>query len=119
MSNEILENVNTMGKNFCESVRALYEINVNIAGQISDQHIAFANLYVDYMASQVNLISAAKDYKEIVAAQSKLIGEISEKTQGIVRNTIDIFNESNDEVSAWVKKGVEETTAVIPFAKSA
>jgi len=119
MSNEILENVNKLSKSAYDSLKALYDINVNIAGQISDQQVAFANLYVDYVTSQMKLISKSKDYKDIFAGQSKLINEVSEKVQGIARNTIDIVNESKDEVSAWVEKGVEEATAVVPFAKTA
>jgi len=48
-----------------------------------------------------------------------LINDTNEKVQGIARNTVDIMNESKDEVSAWVEKSVKEASIVVPFSKSA
>lgn len=114
MSNKFFESVNTLNKVSYDSLKTLYGINVNAASQIADQQIALANLYLGCMSRQFQLMSSAKDYKEIIREENKLIGEISGKAQGIARNTIDIVNESKDEVSAWAKKGVEKVVAVVP-----
>ena len=39
------------------------------------------------------------------------------RSRAIARNTVDIINESKDEVSAWVEKGVEDASAIVPFNK--
>ena len=65
----------------------------------------------------MELIGKSKGYKDIVSGQTALINVASEKAQGIAQNTADIINESKDDVSAWVEKGVEDAASIVPFAK--
>ncbi len=117
MNNEIFETMSTLGKANCDAMKELYNINLKIAGQISDQQQAFINLSMECVTSQMEMLGKSKDYKDIISSQTLLINEASEKVQGIARNTVDIMNESKDEVSAWVEKGVEEASTIVPFAK--
>lgn len=117
MTNEIFETINKLGKSNYDAMKELYNINVNIAGQIAGQQQAFLNLSMECATSQMEMLSKSKDYKDIISAQTSLINEASEKVQGIARNTVDIMNESKEEVSAWVEKGVEDAATIVPFAK--
>ncbi|MEM7304609.1 MAG: phasin family protein [Pseudomonadota bacterium] len=119
MNNEVIENMNKMGKSSYDAMKELYDINMRIVGQMSEQQAAYVNLMMDCATSQMDMLGKSKDYKEIISKQTSLMSEASEKAQGIARNTVDIFNESKDEVSAWVEKGVKEASDVVPFAKSA
>lgn len=119
MNNEIIETMNNVGKTNYEAVKALYSINTKVAEQIVEQQMALINLSMEYFTSQMELVGKSKDYKDIFTAQTSLMNEASEKVQGIARNTVDIINESKDEVSEWVEKGVEDATSIVPFAKSA
>lgn len=119
MNNEILENMNKMGKSSYDAMKELYDINMRVVGQMSEQQAAYLNLMMECATSQMDMVGKSKDYKDIIAKQTSLISEASEKAQGIARNTVDIFNESKDAVSAWVEKGVKEASNVAPFAKSA
>lgn len=117
MTNEIFESINRFGKTSYKAMKELYDINIKIAGQFSEQQLAFINLSLECATSQMEMIAKSKGYKDIFSGQTALINDASEKAQGIVRNTVDIINESKDEVSAWVEKGVEEAATIVPFAK--
>ncbi len=117
MTNEIFESINRIGKTSYDAMKELYDINIKIAGQFSEQQLAFVNLSLECATSQMEMISKSKGYKDILNGQTALINETSEKVQGIARNTTDIINESKDEVSAWVEKGVEDAATIVPFAK--
>ena len=117
MNTEYIENLNKLGKSSYDAMKELYEINMRIASQISEQQAALMNLFVECATSQMDMIGKSKDYKEILNSQTSLMNEVSEKAQGIARNTVDIMNESKDDVSAWVEKGVEDASAIVPFVK--
>jgi formylmethanofuran dehydrogenase subunit E-like metal-binding protein len=117
MTNEIIETMNKLGKSNYDAMKELYDINLKIASQISDQQMAIVNLALECATTQMDMIGKSKGYKDIFSGQTSLINDTSEKVQGIARNTVDIMNESKDEVSAWVEKGVEEASTIIPFAK--
>ena len=118
MNNELIENMNKFGKSSYDAMKELYEINMRIVGQFSEQHAAYMNLFMECATAQMDMIGKSKDYKEIITKQTELMSEASEKAQGIARNTVDILNETKDEVSAWVEKEVENASAVVPFAKA-
>lgn len=115
MNNEVLENLNKLGKVSLNATKELYGINNRIVEQITEQQLAYANLYVETATRQLKLVGEAKGYNEVVRGQTEIVNDISKKAQGIARNTIDIINESKDEVSAWVEKGVQEASTVVPF----
>jgi len=119
MTNEIFETMNKLGKSNYDAIQELYNINLKIAGQIADQQQAFINLSMECVTSQMEMLGKSKDYKEVISEQTALINETSAKVQGIARNTVDIMNESKDEVSAWVEKGVEDAATIVPFSKTA
>lgn len=117
MTNEYFESFNKFGKTTYDAMKELYDINMKIAGQISEQQLAYINLSLECATSQMEMIAKSKGYKDIFSGQTALINEASEKVQGIARNTVDIINESKDEVSAWVEKGVEDAASIVPFTK--
>ena len=117
MNTEMFENMNKLGKSSYDALKELYDINMKISGQFYEQQMAFANLTIECATAQMEMVSKSKGYKDIISGQTSLINEASEKVQGIARNTVDIMNESKDEVSAWVEKGVEDASAIVPFNK--
>ncbi len=94
MTNEIFESINRIGKTSYDAMKELYDINIKIAGQFSEQQLAFINLSLECATSQMEMIAKSKGYKDIFSGQTTLVNEASEKAQGIARNTVDIINES-------------------------
>ncbi len=117
---------NKLGMSTYETLKQLYTINTNTVEQLVEQQLALASLGIEYATSQMKLASTAKGYKEVMSAQTDMAGDISSKMQGIARNTLDIMNESRDEISAWFEKSVKdaeknikEAAKVVPITKAA
>ena len=120
------ESMNKLGKSAYEAIKGLYAVNSNIAEQVFEQQLALTSLGVDYYISQLQLASSAKGYKEMINGQTDIVADFSSKVQGIARNTLDIINESRDEVNTWfeknvkeAEKGLKEVTKVVPVTTKA
>ncbi len=109
MSTPDFENVNKIAKSSYESLKQLYALNTTFAEQIADQQMALLSLSVEYVTTEMKIASSAKGYKDMVSAQNEIAGEISNKIQGIARNTMDIINETKDDLTAWFEKNAKET----------
>ena len=126
MNNAIYENMNKLGKSSYEAMKELFAVNNSFFEQIIDQQFALATLGIEYTTRQMKLASSAKGYKEVISGETEIAGDISSKMQGIARNTLDICNESRDEVSAWfeknmkeAEKGIKEVAKVVPISNKA
>ena len=119
MSNPMYENMNKVGKNSYDAIKELYTVNTNLVEQLVEQQFALFALGVEYSTRQMKLASSAKGYKEVLSGQTDIATEISSKLQGIARNTLDIFNESKDEMGTWFEKNAKEATKIVPINKAA
>ena len=126
MNNAIYENMNKLGKNTYEAMKELYAVNNNFMEQMLEQQFALASLGMEFATRQVKLASTAKGYKEVVSAETEIAGDISSKMQGIARNTLDICNESRDEINTWfeknmkeAEKGIKEVAKITPVTSKA
>ncbi len=113
------ENMNKMGQSAYSAANALYAMNTNTVEQLFDQQIAMATLSMETITSQMELMSSARGYKAMVAGQADIANDISSKSQGIARNTLDILNESKEDVTAWVEDVTKEATDNNPMGKAA
>ncbi len=115
---EINENINKMSQRTYSAAKAFYAMNTNTVEQLFDQQITMATLGMESITSQMALMSTAKDYQAVVAGQTDIANDISCKSQGIARNTIDIMNESKEDVSAWVEEVAKEAADSIGMIKA-
>ena len=111
--------MNKMGQSAYDAAKAFYAMNTNTCEQLFDQQIAMATLGMETITSQMELMSTAKDYNTVVAGQTELANDISSKSQGIARNTMDIMNESKEDVSVWAEDVAKEAAANIEIVKAA
>ena len=116
---EINENMNKMGQSAYNAAKALYTMNTNTVEQLFDQQIAMATLGMESITSQMELMSTTKDFQAVVAGQADIANDLSNKSQGIARNTMDIMNESKKDVSAWVEDVAKEAADSIEMVKAA
>ncbi|HIF51095.1 MAG TPA: phasin family protein [Thiotrichaceae bacterium] len=116
---ETNKNINKISQSAYSAAKAFYALNTNTYGQLFDQQIAMAKLGMESITSQMELISTTKDYNAVVAGQTELANEISSKSQDIARNTMDIMNESKEEISTWVEGVAKEAAANIDMVKAA
>ena len=116
---EMNDNMNKMGQSAYSAAKALYTMNTNTVEQLFDQQIAMATLGMDTITSQVELMSTAKGYQAIVDGQSEIASDLSSKSQGIARNTLDILNETKEDVTSWVGDVAKEAADNNPMVKAA
>jgi hypothetical protein len=126
MNTAIYENLNKLGKGSYENMKGLYVMQTKTAEQLIEQQMALMSLSVEFFTRQMKLASEAKGYKEVLSGQTDITTEISSKVQGIARNTLDIVNESRDELNAWfencvkeTEKGIKEAAKTVPVSKAA
>ena len=115
---EINENINKIGQSAFNAAKVFYTMNTNTVEQLFDQQITMATLGMESITSQMELMSTAKDYQAVVAGQTELVNKISNKSQGIARNTMDIMNETKEDVSAWVEEVAKEAADSIEMVKA-
>jgi phasin family protein len=113
------ENMNKMGQSAYDAAKAFYAMNTNTCEQLFDQQIAMATLGMETITSQMQLMSTANDYNAVIAGQTDIANDISSKSQGIARNTLDILNETKDDVSAWAEDVSKEAAEHNPMVKAA
>ncbi len=116
---EFNENMNKMGQSAHNAAKSFYTMNTNTVEQLFDQQIAMATLGMEAITSQMKLMITAKNYQAMVAGQADIANDISNKSQGIARNTMDIMNESKVDVSAWVEEVEKEAADSIEMVKAA
>ena len=121
MNTPMYESMNKLSKGSYESMKGLYQMQSKLAEQVIEQQMALLSLGVEFFTRQMQLASEAKGYKEILSGQTEITSDISSKVQGIARNTLDIFNESRDELNGWfescvkeAEKGIKEATNIVP-----
>jgi len=126
MNTAIYENLNKVAQSSYESMKTLYTLQSKLAEQITEQQMALNSLGLEYVTRQMQLASEAKGYKEVLSGQTEIANDISSKLQGIARSTIEVFNESRDELNHWfekcakeAEKGIKEASKVVPVSKAA
>jgi len=126
MNTAIYENLNKFSKGSYENMKGLYVMQTKAVEQLIEQQMALMSLGVEFVTRQMKLASEAKGYKEVLSGQTDITTEISSKVQGIARNTLDIMNESREELNTWfencvkeTEKGLKEATKTGPVSKAA
>jgi len=116
---EMNENMNKMGQSAYSAAKALYTMNTNTVEQLFNQQIAMATLGMETITSQIELMSNAKGYQAVIDGQADIVSDVSSKSQGIARNTLDILNETKEDVTAWVEDVAKEAADNNPMVKAA
>ncbi len=112
----MIESATKIGKSSYDTMKELYAINTKLIEQLVEQQFALTSLGVEYTTNQMKLVADAKGYKDVLSGETTITSDFSSKLQGIARNTLDIFNESKDEVSSWLEKSAKEAEKSITEA---
>ena len=110
MQNEYLEMVNQFNENVFASVKRLGELNMRTFEQFAAKQAQVMNDCLESSAKQVEAMTAAKDYKDALAAQSVLLKGCNEKFLANLRETAEMMNTVRDEYSGLVEEAVKFTS---------
>jgi phasin family protein len=93
------------------SAKELGEINTKTIKKLSEHQLEFMSSCLDTSIKQINLLSEAKGYKELLSGQTKLVTECNEKLLDAARKATALVSEARDEIVAWLDKNIETTAA--------
>ena len=101
---------------FGNSLKELGEISTKTFEKLAEQQLGWVSTYVDTGIKQATLMAESKDYKDLMAGQTKLMTEYNEKMLDAVRKTTEIVTDSKDEMAAWFEQTRENGTAPVKKA---
>lgn len=113
MQNSFLQLVNetsSANKSAYEALEQLGEAHALTWEKLLNSQLDLANLFAEGSAKQLKLWSDAKDYRDILAAQSKLTEEYGAKVVQNGRQTLAILAGARDAYTAWMEQGVDNAT---------
>lgn len=96
-----------MNKAAMNAFKELGEINANAMNRLTQRQLDMVNLYMEGGAKQLEMFSDAKNMQDVMATQSKLVGEFNEKLIENAKQTIEVLTDTKDALTNWAEKGVE------------
>jgi phasin family protein len=94
-----------------DAAKELGELNTKLVEGISQQQFELAQASVDLGVKGVQLVSEPRHYKDLIAGQTALAGEYSDRVLKIARKGNEVAAELRDEYAAWIEGKVREATA--------
>ncbi|MGH8523403.1 MAG: phasin family protein [Gammaproteobacteria bacterium] len=98
------------------SLKELGEISAKAFEKIGEQQLGLVSTCFDAGIKHVTVLTESKDYKDLMAGQTKLMTEYNEKMLDAVRKTTEIMIDSKDEIDAWCETAQENGTAPVKKA---
>jgi phasin family protein len=108
---EIIDQWTRFTRTALDAAKELGELNTRLLERISQQQIELAQASVDVGVKGVQLVSEPRPYKDLVAGQTALAGEYSERVLKIARKGNELAADLRDEYAAWIEGKVREATA--------
>ena len=104
MQNEIIEKMTEAGKSSYAAMQELSAINTNVFKNLAELQMGFATYSIESGVEFVKTLSSTKDYKDLVAAETKYATEYGTKTMELGSKAADILNGSRDDVVSFFRK---------------
>ncbi len=117
MQNELLDQWATVSRQALESMKELGQINERILARMTEQQQQILSACLEATSLELQMMSGAKDPKDLLARQAELVSQYSGKFIDIVRSTNDLLADCRSELSNWVEKGVAAASAAPEAAK--
>lgn len=119
MSANFVDVMNTLTKNAYDAALETGEINLHAWDRLARQQVELAQAGVTSGAALVRRILAAKDYRDVVSAQTEAATGLAERSVEEGRKTLDVLTETRDSLAKLAQRGVEQTMAEAKKAASA
>ncbi|MCI0401719.1 MAG: phasin family protein [Gammaproteobacteria bacterium] len=107
MQNELIQEWSKLGKTTSEALKELGDINAKLIERLTEQQLALINATVEGSAKQTRLLTEAKGIQDVISGQANLTADYSQKVFAIARRTADLLNQSRQDITAWVEKGMK------------
>ncbi len=115
MENDLLKQWTDMNKSAMDAIKELGEINTTAMTRLTQRQMDMISLYMESGAKQLETLSQAKNMQDLAATQSKLFSEMNEKLLDNARQTVEVLVDVKAELSAWVEKGMQQASELMPM----
>ena len=107
MNTDYLEQLTAGSRSSLESLQALNNINTRTLMKLTELQFQFASINQEFSVEQSRLFTSTTNFTDLVAAETDLAKDYSEKATAIIQQANEILTESRDEVISWLEKGFE------------
>ncbi|MGQ0657348.1 MAG: phasin family protein [Chromatiales bacterium] len=106
MQTTLFEQWESIGKTAYQAAKELETIGTRVFEKLAQEQVQVLNTYVDTGMKQFSLVSQNKDYKDLWAAQARLVSECNEKLMSSAKKAADILNDARGDLTSWFERGV-------------
>jgi hypothetical protein len=107
MQKQVIDQWGEFTRTALDSLKELGQINTKLVTRLSQQQLELLNTSLEAAGRETQLVGESKGYNDLVAHQSALAAEYNRKFLDIVRTTTNVLEETRNELTAWVEKGVK------------
>ena len=104
MNDKLVEQLNETGKSTYNYWRRFSEINTELMRRLGEMQMNLATLGIESSAEQLKLLSTNNTYKDVMQAESELMVNYGSRAVDLARETLDVLNDSRDELLRWVEE---------------
>ncbi len=105
---EIIEQFNKASQNAYRNWRQLADINTDLVRRLTNIQLNLASVTVNNGIQQGKLLGESSNYKTLLRDETELNSNYGNKVLELTRETLDVLNESRDEVMGWVEDTVND-----------
>ncbi len=110
----VFDNVTEAHKKAVDAVMSFNKIAVRTHGLLAGQQLAAMERVFDAGSRNLQLVTEARDPRELMARQTEVAVELGEKLVAVAQEAMDIQAQARDEVATLVEDGFKAANIDIP-----
>lgn len=104
MQNQLIDELTITSKKSYETMKSLGDINSSAIRKLTDLQFDFIGSSIESSIKKTNLLNSKDNIEDVFVTNSEFVNEYNESLIGFARKTVEIFNESHDEVAKIIEK---------------
>ncbi len=113
MENQIIEQLTAATSKSFETMKNLGDINSSALRKITDLQFDFISMSMESGIEQAKALSSKDSITDVFAASSEFASDYNEKLMGFTSQTVEILNQSGDEVKSLFEKAIASKAAPV------
>jgi phasin family protein len=119
MNATFVDLMNTLTKNTYDATLEMSEINLRAWDRLAQQQVELVQAVLTSGSDLARRMLEAKDYQEVVSAQTEAATDYAERSVEGTRKTLEVLTETRDTLAKLAQRGMEQTMAETKKAASA
>ncbi|ANB02483.1 phasin family protein [Ectothiorhodospira sp. BSL-9] len=116
--NEMFETFNKANQSMFDTLRKVNDINQKAMEKLLSQQLDLTTAMVDVSMKNVELVSKAKGYQELLSGQADLARDCSQTLMTSYKNGHDVLNEARESMTKLMDESVKSAEETVKQATS-